>query len=510
MSVAKASSHSAMNSLQKLGCVFALLVLLPAATRLVGQDAGSTSSSPASTTPGLGTPPTGIGSTGAMSPLAGGGAMADFSTIMMLIEQTIEPESWLNAGGTSVQFPYPNGVYVDPRGHIRRLKDLGSIPAFASGISSRASFAKSGLRTISLKQLDTAIGQRLAMGLGLTRDMHELGGLARIQFVVIDSAKDDILLVGPKSGGAEGISGFTLDDLVTLARLVSDKTAPLGCSIDPTQEGLKKAAELLEQPATIHRLSHQPKSITEKLQTALGAHKINVFGLNPSTATAVALIDADEHMKRVGLGVAKTVPSVRSYFDHLDNQASVPSQSLIRWWFSFSDHPLNVSAAGDMFELPVNSVAVLSQQQWMDQQGTRQPTGKSDRAADAFAAEMTEKLPQIRKAHPAYARLNAIFELSLALQLAVEGSKQNSLSAWLPTVCTEPRLIPASVEHPQTIDGLATYNRMRNGTVVAVISGGIVVDVASTATQKERHITKSSVQISAPPTTSSSRVVWHD
>ncbi len=35
---------------------------------------------------------------------------------MNLIQQTIDPDSWLQAGGTNTISPYPSGVYVDPKG----------------------------------------------------------------------------------------------------------------------------------------------------------------------------------------------------------------------------------------------------------------------------------------------------------------------------------------------------------------------------------------------------------
>lgn len=504
-----AAMNSKVQSAMNRWCLALTIVLAPAlSNHLLSQDT-STANQPG---PIAANPSNGGSVPSGLSPMAGGGAMADFSTIMMLIEQTIEPDSWLNAGGESTQFPYPNGVYVDPRGHIRRLKESGNLSnSFALGGTNR-SFAGKGMRSVSLRQLDAAIAQRLSMGLSPTRDMHEMGGLARIQYVVMDKAHDDVLFVGPIAQGTEGICGFTLDDLVTLARVVSNKTNPLGCSIDPTQEGLKKAGELLNQSSTVQRLARQPRAVTEQLRTALGAHSINVFGLDSSSSTAVALIDADEHMKRVGLGAARTTPHVRSYFENLDSDTSLPQQSLIRWWFSYSDQPLSVNEQGDVIEFPANTVAVLSQQQWMDQQGTRKPTHQADRAADAFAAEMTNKLPQIRKVHPTYARLNAIFELSLALQLAVDASQQDNLASWLPTVCQDNRLVTPVAQPPKTIDGLATFNRMRNGTVVAVISGGIVVDVAATAGQQKRVNSKSSLVASTSKIKQSENVIitWHD
>ncbi|GAB5402659.1 MAG: general secretion pathway protein GspD [Aureliella sp.] len=44
---------------------------------------------------------------GSPSPIGGGAAMADFDTLMNLIQQTVVPDSWLANGGTSSIIPYP-------------------------------------------------------------------------------------------------------------------------------------------------------------------------------------------------------------------------------------------------------------------------------------------------------------------------------------------------------------------------------------------------------------------
>ena len=60
--------------------------------------------------------------------IPGGGVVADFDTLMNLIQQTIDPDSWLQAGGTNTINPYPAGVYVDPKGYMKRLKESGQLP----------------------------------------------------------------------------------------------------------------------------------------------------------------------------------------------------------------------------------------------------------------------------------------------------------------------------------------------------------------------------------------------
>ncbi|MEM8733226.1 MAG: hypothetical protein AAGG44_03330 [Planctomycetota bacterium] len=78
--------------------------------------------------------PMSMGSPGA---IGGGAAMADFDTLMNLIQQTIDPDSWLANGGTSTILPYPSNLSLvvsapqtthekitDLLESLRRLQDL--------------------------------------------------------------------------------------------------------------------------------------------------------------------------------------------------------------------------------------------------------------------------------------------------------------------------------------------------------------------------------------------------
>lgn len=78
----------------------------------------------------FGGPRTGGGplmSMGGPTAIGGGAAMADFDTLMNLIMQTIEPDSWLQQGGTSTMLPYPANlslVISAPQTTHERIADL--------------------------------------------------------------------------------------------------------------------------------------------------------------------------------------------------------------------------------------------------------------------------------------------------------------------------------------------------------------------------------------------------
>jgi hypothetical protein len=444
----------------------------------------------------------------------GGGVAADFDTLMMLIQQTIDPDSWLLAGGQNTISPYPAGVYIDPLGHMKRIKERGR-PSFdldkpAPSTPQHPWRQASKLRTISLKQIDASLAESRKRGLQPAVDLLQLAGLSRITYVKVLVAEEDVLLAGP---AVDSEYGFLLQDLATTASLISAQTAPMGCSIEPTNEGLLAAQQFLNERGVTERLGRNPRQVVEQIQEKVGAHAVRVFGMSPQSTTAIALLDADEHMKRVGFGTAVTNPPIRSYFDFLDEQTVVPKQSMIRWWFAFSDEPIAVAGSSDIFQLPENCVCVMSEQQWVSQQAVRLPTGARDEAADSFATEMSQHLPHLRKSHPSYARLCGVFETGLALQLAIETTGQADLNAWFPNLCNLGRALATSEEiaPPKTVEGLTTWHRLKSGTIVAVVSGGVKMDPKHVAAQSNWNEAKFLAPSSVPNQTSvptSAHAAW--
>jgi general secretion pathway protein D len=75
--------------------------------------------------PTVGGPP--LVSMGSPSAIGGGGAMADFGSLMMLIQQTIDPDNWLANGGQSSMIPYQNNlslVISAPQTTHEKIQDL--------------------------------------------------------------------------------------------------------------------------------------------------------------------------------------------------------------------------------------------------------------------------------------------------------------------------------------------------------------------------------------------------
>lgn len=443
---------------------------------------------------------------------AGGMSMADFQSLIMLIQSTIDPDSWIDTGtGTSSIMQYPNGVFVDPSGQVqRRLQTDATLQSatLGSGAPRQPWRTTSPQRTISLKALDRALQRMQQQGVAPSAEMRQLAGLSRIDVIQLDVANEDVLLSGPATDTA---LGFRLEDLAVVTAAINPHTDPLGCSIDPTHAGLLAAQDFLQQPGALDRLARAPKAFVTQLQSKVGAHHVSVFGLHANSGTALAMIDADEHMKRVGFGLERTPVGIKSYFEQMEQLKAPQAQSLVRWWFAYADEPIRVNPQRNIFKLPEQCARVMSEQQFVTQQG-RGASGQQDAAADAFASEMSAQMSALRESHPSYARLCSVFEAALGLQLALDATGQPSFAAWFPTLhaAGQPEQAVEQPE-PKTVSGLTTWHRMRNGTVVAVVSGGVTLSLreAAAATKwEESTLLSGSVVPTAPAIPSAAHEHW--
>ena len=155
------------------------------------------------------------------------------------------------------------GVVVDAEGvlQVKTFTDpSGQLDAAADrrrqGGARSQGLAPSKLRKISLNRLEA--GHPRQQGVP-TDEMRYLAGLLRVRYVFYYPETKDIVLAGPAEGWMTDLSGrvvgitsgrpvVQLQDLVVALRAFppgGSATQLIGCSIDPTQEGLAAMQQFL-------------------------------------------------------------------------------------------------------------------------------------------------------------------------------------------------------------------------------------------------------------------------
>ncbi len=427
----------------------------------------------------------------------GGGAQADFESLIELITTTIAPTTWDEVGGPGSIAPFPTGVYVDAEGLLQPLirpDSAGELAVLrAAGANARRTGSArrpSPLRKVSLPRLEKWIQLRAAAGRPPSEEMLVLAGLERIQYVLVYPESGDLVLAGPAGdwrvdeedrvvAHETGRPVLRLDDLVVVLRhMMSAPDARFGCAITPTQAGLARVQDFVRKSQKTALKPGQRAAWLAQLRTSLGKQKIDVYGLDPQTRAARILVEADYRMKRIGMGLEAGVPGVKSYLASLTVPAggSPPAMDVLRWWFTLNYDAVLASEDRNAFALRGQGVKVLSENELLTQEGKRVHTGKSDQLNREFAASFTQHFEALCEKYPIYAELRNLFDLALVGALVREedlAAKVGWHRAWF----GEPRgyqveLGPA----PQWVDTVVNHRLIDRVHVVAGVSGGVRVD----------------------------------
>lgn len=440
---------------------------------------------------------------------AGGASLANFSELMNLIESVINAP-WQSTGGTATMMPFRNGVRIDPEGMIERLDD--SMPLKSPSLRFELDHAErtspifrlddlgdwqqpSPLRWVSLHALDAQLASCRETKTSANIAMELLGGLCRIDYVAFDSSCGEWLIGGPAGNIAANANGdllhrdlrlppILLEDLLTIAPHVLGSKGELGCSIDPVPERLIAAYKMAQSAVSLRDLRSDPEHWAEKWKTKLGRQRAVVVGIPDDSPTGYALLVADAHMKRIALGLEPAVDGLRNYWLEADSLSQTNRGPMVRWWFTLSESRIPWDPERRIAHLVESNIRVLSQSQMFDAEGDRVATSKTDWAADAFAKGFTAKFPSLQRSYPVYGRLRHIFDLAVAMEIV---RAQVHAGHGKPFHCLHRFDIqPHMPVAPREIDSVVATRRSSDGSVSAIISGGVSIAPQSTADRIRR------------------------
>jgi hypothetical protein len=429
----------------------------------------------------------------------GAGQNADFDSLIDLIVSTVATDTWNeNGGGEAEVRPFPTGVLVDAGGMLRlkSQEQQGGLLAAKRGSAPRVSQESqqprlatkaSALRYISLPRLEREITRRQAAHQRLEPAMLTLAGLERVRYIFAYPETGDVVLAGPAGDWTvdEGriVSKRTgdpvvrLDDLLTLFRRPDAARSHFGCSINPRQENLAKTQAFLASSSQKPIEPGQRKRWLGDLRATVGRQDIEFFGIEPASRVANVLVEADYHMKLVGMGLADGVDGVEDYLSsiHLKPGETPPAMSVLRWWFALQYDAIGRSDAKDAFELVGQGVRVLSENEMLAAQGQRLHTGQSDPLNKQYADAFTAHFAELAKKYPVYGELRNIFDLAMSVAIIQDEGLAQKVG-WKPTLMTsaEKLHLPQGVV-PREVETVINHRVINQRTILAGVSGGVMV-----------------------------------
>ncbi len=353
--------------------------------------------------------------------------------------------------------------------------------------------------------------------------MLTLAGLQRVKYVFAYPESGDLVLAGPAGDWKVDDDGrivskktlepvVRLDDLLVLLRRGPDAAnSHFGCSINPRQASLAKTQAFLASSSQKPLEPGQRKKWLSDLRDTVGRQDIEIFGIDPASRVARILVEADYHMKLIGMGLAEGVDGVESYLSsiHLRHGESPPAMSVLRWWFTLKYDTIARSEANDAFELVGQGVGVLSENEMLAEQGQRVHTGHSDPLNRQFAESFTAHFGELSQKYPVYGELRNMFDLAMAAAI-IQSDRLAEKVGWKPTIFangTQLRLPHGNV--PREVETVINHRVINQRTILAGVSGGVMV--APSDVLKEARATDSTgvaIERTAPPPKELAAEAW--
>jgi hypothetical protein len=210
----------------------------------------------------------------------------------------------------------------------------------------------------------------------------------------------------------------------------------------------------------------------------MGKQDIEIFGVDPASRVAGVLVEADYHMKLIGMGLVDGIDGVESYLDSIEvkNGEAPPAMSVLRWWFTLNYETIRAAASGDAFELVGQGVKVLSENELLAAQGQRVHTGQSDPLNKLFADRFTTHFAALAEKYPVYADLRNVFDLAVAAAL-IQNDRLAARANWQPTLFFDAPKLPLPKQAvPRQVETVINHRVINRRHVVAGVSGGVMVE----------------------------------
>ena len=436
------------------------------------------------------------------APAGGGGSFADFQSLIDLIQTTVVPDTWEALGGPSTMAPYPQGVYVDAAGTVLPceslarsdvVEDLKSLLArsdnpTASSDSPVAWRQPAELRFVSLRRLIDQWTRWRLSGIAPSEAMLQMAGISQVQYLFLED--DDIVIAGPV-GGIEQVDGWYRDRQTGLSTLRLDffrtclesalQRQPFGCTIDPTPEGLQRAAAV---GAAVQQDQIPIGKAAEEMVTALGMQRVEVFGTAGDTPIGYVMVEADRHMKQLALGLHPMPRGAVNYLDVIDAsiERGPPTDLLLRLWFTAAPRAVRTDSDQTVFELAGAPVRLSGQNERALASGQRGQVTEDFRT-EAFVEDFNRNWHAIRAQYPIYSALQSIYEAASVAELIRrygDSPQHHRMTAVLAVSSSQADyVLPA----PRQVESIATLHTVRHGNKrhhVVLASGGVSVDLRQT------------------------------
>ena len=397
---------------------------------------------------------------------------------------------------------FVGGVFVDTNGVVSRPTQdaLGELKEKWKSVRLRPPkelAVQADMRMISLKQLDRALADLVRDEQPIPEEMFFLAGLQRIEYVFADPENKDIVLAGPAEGWQIGAAGevvgeasrqavLRLDDLMEALRSVrAARATGITCSIEPSEEGLKRYARLINSP---NRLQFSPQAM-KRIEQAMGPQQVLLGGVDPDRHFARTMVAADYMMKRLAMGFEPaSINDLPSYMDLLQRQPAQPTISSPRWWMTTNYESLLHSPDGLAWQIKGAGLKTMTEDSFLGADGRRTASTQHNATAQQWADTMTDNFDQLAEEFPVFGQLRGCVDLAVVGALIVKRDLLVAAGCQLEVLTDASTLRGPTLAVPRQVDSQVAFVRGRAGWIISV-SGGVEIDAWSVVGKAKQDTT---------------------
>ena len=368
-------------------------------------------------------------------------------------------------------------TYVEPSlGQLRQMKMAQQVPENLRDFTPA--------RAVSLTRLE----QEIARANGVVSDeIQYLAGLQRIDHVLVYPETGDVVLVGPAEGWYRDVTGrvvglttgkpvLRLDDMVAAMRVFAPGTKEaqtIGCSIDPTQDGLANLQNFLSKVGASAKPG-DTDNIVNGLKNALGHQVVSITGVSSETHFARVLVEADYRMKLMGIGLEKIPARGMKSFAASANPKTVARNALFRWYFVPDYECVRMSPDKLAISLEGRGVKLVGADEMVTTDGVRKDAAQSDVASRKFTEGFTKNYEKIAEAAPVYAELRNLIDMSVVAAFLQDSGAYDKLGWKLVYFGNEERYAIQTEPAPKQVES-AVSAIWRGNTLMTPIGGGVEI-----------------------------------
>ena len=299
----------------------------------------------------------------------------------------------------------------------------------------------------------------------MAEQAESLCGITKVSGYIVDSKSKDIVIIGKPD---PTLPSLHIDDFVVALRNVWYLYAKTkgqtiyytdpGCSIDPDPHVMGQLRDLRRTPFDVNNPTEMKNQTDQWNQIGKHPQTVRVLGVPFDSHFAKIMVDADYYMKRLVNGTV-TLPingfqslsdldtqSIRASL-HSKDESTRPTSSINRFWFSPGD--CTYTDGSGYVLLKSCDVKLLTEEQFLNEQGAMAGKGRPDPLADQFARSFSQNYGEIAAQRRIYRELQGLFAFVGLARLmkdhnaesAAHGAMKYLLNSYkLPTVSVNRRV----------------------------------------------------------------------